>query len=139
VTDPSLWTIVRKFGVAGGPDVVVLTEEGLALAFQVGAQCRRGPALEALEALANFDGEALFCVGTGPRLVLTDLGRRFDQIAWGKLRSLGYVESVPPVHGEHGGGVRLTDAGRAAILRGFDERERLLARCRWEAENRGDP
>lgn len=32
-TDPSLWTVRRAFGPAGGPDEVILTDEGNARAW----------------------------------------------------------------------------------------------------------
>ena len=124
-TDPALWSRAPRFGVAGGPDSVVLTAEGRARAFSVGAQVRRGEPAEALEALANAGGEGALSLRQGARLTPTDLGR-FTQLAWGVLRSLGHVES-------EGDRVRLTDAGRAAVQRGHDERTRLLARCRAAA------
>jgi hypothetical protein len=129
-TDPALWTVRRRFGAAGGPDEVVLTEEGAARAFSVGAQVRRGPAADALLALWQAAGEGFLCVrrpGTN-RLELTTLGR-FDQVAWGHLRSIGYVESILP-DDDHGDGVRLTDRGKAAAWNGIQERERLLERCK---------
>lgn len=122
-TDPALWKIQRRFGPAGGPDEVVLTDEGLARAFSVGARVRRGPAADALEALANAGGQGLLIEMVGAACSLTPIGR-FDQIAWGHLRSLGYVESFDR------DGVRLTAAGRVAVADGLAERFRLLDRCR---------
>lgn len=121
-TDPTLWTRSPKFGPAGGPDSVVLTTEGRARAFSVGAQVRQGAPARALEALATAGGTGLLSTRQGSRLTPTELGK-FDQMAWGHLRSLGYVES-------EGETVRLTSAGRLACLRGEDERARLLERCR---------
>jgi hypothetical protein len=129
-TDPALWTTRRKFGVAGGPFEIVLTAEGDARAFSVGAGVRRGTSAEALEDLWSRQGEGhLHVRGEGARLHPTELGR-FDQIAWGHLRALGFVESF---HDEHGDGVRLTDAGKQAAWAGFEERKILLDRCRLAA------
>jgi hypothetical protein len=127
-TDPALWTVRRKFGVAGGPDEIALTEEGEARAFSVGAQVRRGPAAEALLALWSAQGEGYLSTARGSRLQVTPLGR-YDQIAWGHLRSLGYVESIPREEGAHEDGVRLTEAGKAAAWAGILEQRSLLARC----------
>jgi hypothetical protein len=126
-TDPALWTTRPVFGVAGGPLEVVLTDEGSERAFSIGAQVRRGPPALALEALATAGGEAPILVHSGAKLLLTDLGRRYDQTVWGHLRALGYVEGAGP------DGVRLTDRGRAACQAGELERASLLARCRREA------
>lgn len=125
-TDPALWTIRRVFGVAGGPDEVVLTDEGSARAFSVGAQVRRGGPAEALEALWRAQGRGHLAVRSGARFERTELGR-FDQVSWGHLRSHGLVESFQD---EHGDGVRLTDAGKRAALDGVEEQQRLLDRCR---------
>ncbi len=123
-TDPALWTTRRVFG----PDEVVLTDEGHARAFSVGAQVRRGACAEALEALAEEGGEGYTSVLVGTRHTLTALGR-YDQIAWGHLRALGYVESFDR------DGVRLTERGRSAVRRGRDERDSLLERCRRAARS----
>lgn len=131
-TDPALWTTRRAFGVAGGPDEVVLTDEGNALAFSLGAQVRRGPPAEALEALFVAHDGYLAVRGEGARLKRTELGR-FDQVAWGRLRVLGMVESFQD---ERGDGVRLTEAGRRAVENGRAERQRLLARCQRAAQDR---
>ena len=126
-TDPALWTRRPVFGVAGGPIEVVLTDEGDSRAFSVGAQVRRGGPAEALEALWIAGGEGHLTVrGDGARLKRTELGR-FDQIAWGHLKSLGLVGAFQDHLGD---GVRLTDAGRRAAQGGAEERTRLLARCR---------
>lgn len=127
-TDSSLWTVRQRFGVAGGPDEIALTDEGNARAFSVGAQVKRGKAAEALEALESAGGQGALSERHGARITPTDLGK-FDQVAWGHLRSLGYVESL--YDGEDG--VRLTDAGRQAVKNGRAERERLLARVSAEA------
>ena len=128
-TDPALWTVRRVFGVAGGADEIVLTDAGNARAFSVGAQVRRGPASEALEALWSVRGEGYLAVRDGARIKRTELGR-FDQIAWGRLRELGYVVSFQD---DHGDGVRLTEAGKRAAWNGVQERGRLLDRCRAAA------
>lgn len=128
-TDPSLWTTRHVFGVAGGPDEIVLTDEGLLRAFSVGSKVRRGGPAEALEALSDLHGDGYLSVRDGARMKQTDLGR-FDQIAWGHLRALGLVESFQD---EHGDGVRLTESGKQAVMSGLEERSRLLARCRKEA------
>jgi hypothetical protein len=125
-TDRALWTRRRVFGAAGGPDEVALTDEGLARAFSVGAQVRRGPAVEALRTLAALGGEGLLSNRHGARLTPTALGH-FDQITWGYLRDRGYVESVGSE------GVRLTAAGHRAVADGHAEQESLLARCRRAA------
>ena len=127
--DPALWTTVPVFGAAGGPLEVVLTDEGNARAFSVGAQVRRGAASAALLFLHASGGSGVLAFGSGARLSPSPLGH-FDQVAWGHLRALGYVESVPPVHGVCGDGVRLTDAGRRAVAAGLEERARLLDRSR---------
>lgn len=132
-TDPALWTTRHAFGVAGGLDEVVLTEEGRARAWSVGAQVRRGSPAEALEALSLCpEGSGLLVQRIGARMQLTQLGR-FDQIAWGHLRKLSYVESWQDVSGN---GVRLTLAGHLAVERGHKERVRLLARCLATASGR---
>lgn len=133
--DPCLWTTRRRFGVAGGPDEIVLTDEGNAKAFSVGARVRRGQASEALEALASAGGHGLLSVRVdGARYRATELGR-FDQVAWGHLRALGYVESTPPEQDKGiADGVRLTDAGRHAVENGKEERIRLLERCSAAAD-----
>lgn len=131
-TDPALWTVRRRFGVAGGPDEIALTDEGNARAFSVGAQVRRGPAVQALELLWSKQGEGYLSVANGARHKVTDLGR-VDQITWGYLRSLGYVESIPSVHGVSGDGVRLTEAGKRAAWNGIQERKQLLERCKRAA------
>lgn len=125
-TDPALWLTRPAFGVAGGPDEVVLSTEGLARAFSVGAQVRRGPAADALGALSAAGGAGLLSVADGSRLRRTDLGR-FDQLAWGHLRALGYVESFDRE------GVRLTATGRGAIDRAREEQAYLLERCKRAA------
>lgn len=131
-TDPALWAKRRVFGVAGGPDEIVLTAEGNARAFSVGAQVRRGGPAEALEALWAAQGEGRLSVrGEGARIKRTDLGR-FDQITWGHLRARGLVASFQD---EHGDGVRLTDAGKRAALAGIEERRTLLDRCRRAARS----
>jgi len=132
-TDPTLWTKRPKFGTAGGPVEVVLTEEGRSRAFAVGARLVRGEASRALELLWAHGGDAIYSrqVPGTVRLELTDIGR-INQIAWGYLRSKGYVESFASVQGSHGGGVRLTEAGFAAVKSGEDERARLLERCKRE-------
>lgn len=129
-TDPALWTVRRRFGVAGGPDDIVLTDEGNERAFQVGAQVRRGGPAEALEALWSAQGDGYLSVrGEGARIKRTALGR-FDQIAWGHLRARGLVESFQDNDGD---GVRLTEAGKRAAWEGIEERKRLLERCRRAA------
>lgn len=135
-TDPALWTTRPVFGVAGGPIEVVLTDEGNSRAFSVGAQVRRGGPAEALEALWIAGGEGPLTVrGDGARLKRTELGR-FDQIAWGHLKSLGLVVSFQDHLGD---GVRLTDAGRRAAQSGDEERTRLLARCQNAFAREGSP
>jgi hypothetical protein len=130
-TDPALWTIVRAFGPAGGPDEVALTDEGLDRAFSVGAQVRRGGPSEALEALWNSEGEGYLSVrGEGAHIKRTELGL-YDQIVWGHLRALGMAESF---RDDHGDGMRLTETGNRAALAGIVERYDLLARCRNAAK-----
>lgn len=129
-TDPALWTTRRAFGVAGGPDKIVLTDEGRERAFSVGAKVRRGATAKALEALWSTQGEGHLSVrGEGARIKRTDLGR-FDQVAWCHLKARGLVESFQDSDGD---GVRLTEAGKRAAWEGVQERERLLARCRQAA------
>lgn len=124
--DQALWTVRPSFGVAGGPDVVVLTDEGNERAFSVGAQVRRGGPAEALCALASgLDSGYLSIRGDGARVRRTSLGR-FDQIAWGHLRGLGLVESYSDAVGD---GVRLTDSGKRAVAAAYEEQARLLDRC----------
>lgn len=129
-TDPALWTTRRRFGVAGGQDEIVLTDEGRLRAFSVGSQVRRGGPAEALEALWATQGEGYLAVrGEGARIKRTELGR-FDQIAWGHLRARGLVESFQD---EHGDGVRLTENGKRAAWNGIAERGSLLERCKRAA------
>jgi hypothetical protein len=126
-TDPALWTVQPRFGPAGGPDEVILTEEGEQRAFAVGAQIRRGPGADALEALWSARGEGYLLVRSeGARVRRTDLGR-FDQVAWGYLIARELVESFQD---ECGDGVRLTDAGQRAASAGIEERHHLIDRCR---------
>lgn len=127
-TDLALWTRQRVFGVAGGPDEIVLSAEGRTRAFAVGAQVRRGVTAEALEALAVAGGVALLVEHQGAKIVKTRLGM-YDQVAWGYLKSLGYVETFGA------DGVALTDAGRRAVDDGYAERESLLRRCQEAAVN----
>lgn len=122
-TDSALWTVRPAFGVAGGPLEVVLSVEGNARAFSVGAQVRRGAASEALEALSMSDG--YLTIRSGSRLNRTALGR-FDQITWGYLRDLGFAVSFQD---ERGDGVRLTEHGQRAVQAGIAERLSLLDRC----------
>ena len=130
-TDPALWTVRRVFGVAGGPNEVVLTDEGNARAFAVGAQVKPGDPGRALERLFAMGGEGELCSvvpGHTSQLTLTDLGR-FHAEVWTYLAGLGYVEPVSAEPGVRGEAVRLTTAGRWAVARGFAERASLLARC----------
>jgi hypothetical protein len=127
--DPALWTSCRAFGAAGGPDEITLTAEGRARAFSFGAQVRRGPTAGALEALHDAGGEGVLIEHDGPRCILTVLGK-YDMTAWTILKSLGYVEAFDR------DGVRLTEAGKWACRNGFDERERLLTRCKVAAGER---
>ncbi len=130
-TDPALWTVRQAFGVAGGPDEVVLTDEGNARAFAVGAQVKHGDPGRALERLAAMGGEGELCSvvpGHTSRLTLTDLGRFHNEV-WSYLAALGYVDNVWAEPGVRGHGVRLTDAGRRAVDNGIAERARLLDRC----------
>ncbi len=131
-TDPALWTVRPQFGVAGGPDEIALTQEGEERAFSVGAQVRRGPAARALLDLWCARGIGRLSTRLGSRLTPTELGR-YDQIVWGYLRELGYVESIPSEPGVHEDGVRLTAAGRAAAYAGIQQQAALLARCRRAA------
>lgn len=134
-TDTSLWTVRRRFGSAGGPDEIVLTKEGNERAFSVGAKVRRGPSALALEALWAQQGEGALSVRRpgSAKLELTALGR-FDQVAWGHLRALGYVVSVPPEPGVREDGVSLTEAGKLAAWAGIQERASLLERCHKAAK-----
>lgn len=134
--DPCLWTKRPRFGVAGGPDEIVLTDKGNAKAFSVGAQVRQGLASAALEALADAGGQGVLAIRThGAHYKPTKLGR-FDQLAWSRLLALGYVEFIPPemANGilEFADGVRLTEAGKRAVENGKEERIRLLKRCSEE-------
>ena len=127
MTDPDLWTTRPVFGPAGGCDEIVLSAEGDARAFSVGAGVRRGGPAEALSALWSVRGEGYLSVRKGgARIERADLGR-FDQVAWGYLRDRGLVESF---HDSAGDGVRLTGDGKRAAADGTQERLRLLARCR---------
>jgi hypothetical protein len=128
--DPMLWTIRSTHSVAGGPVEVVLTEEGRQRAFSVGAQVRRGDPLSAFMALAGQGGVAALVTRVGSQASLTDLGR-LHASTWAYLAELGYVERW---HGADGDGVRLTDAGRVAVQRGYNEQARLLERSRVAAK-----
>lgn len=130
-TDPSLWYSRPRFGVAGGTDEIVLTDEGNMRAFSVGASVRRGGPAEALSDLWSSQGEGYLSVrGEGARISRTELGR-FDQVAWGYLRAQGLVESFQD---DQGDGVRLTEAGKRAAWYGCQEQKHLLERCRRAAE-----
>jgi hypothetical protein len=126
-TDAALWTIRRRFGNAGGPDEITLTDEGLARAFSVGASVRRGGPSEALEALWSASGAAYVLLRKNGVWTHTEFGRRHTGVAWGHLRALGLVESF---YNKHGDGVALTERGKIAAKCGLEERERLLERCR---------
>lgn len=130
-TDPALWALRPVFGVAGGPLEVVLTEEGTARAFSVGAQVRRGPASDALLTLATSGESGRLAVREGVRLSLTALGKAYSMPVWGVLEALGYVAQW---HEHDGDGVRLTDAGWWAVENGRREQARLLERCRMAAD-----
>ena len=134
-TDPALWSARPRFGVAGGPVEIVLTDEGDMRAFSVGAAVRRGGPAEALSALWSAQGEGHLSVrGEGARIKRTELGR-YDQVAWGYLRVRGLVESFQD---DQGDGVRLTEAGKRAAWDGCQERERLLERCKGAAKTRAE-
>lgn len=129
-TDPGLWTIRPKFGVAGGPDVLALTDEGMARAFSVGARIRRGQQSAALEALSDAQGRGRLEVrSVGARIKRTRLGE-YDALVWGYLIARGLVENFQD---DIGIGVQLTEKGERAVKSGFEERKRLLARCRHAA------
>lgn len=128
--DPALWEIRPKFGVAGGPDELVLTEEGDERAYSVGACIRRGPWSAALEELWHAQGRGHTKLRFGARINCTHLGR-FNAIVWGYLMARGLVESFRDAQGD---GVQLTEKGERAHRAGEEERERLLKRCRRAAE-----
>ena len=129
-TDPDLWEIRPKFGVAGGPDVLALTDEGGGRAYSVGARIRRGPPSDALEALAQAQGRGRLEIrGEGARIKRTPLGE-YDALVWGYLIARGLVKSC---HDDIGDGVQLTEKGERAHRAGVEEREHLLDRCRRAA------
>lgn len=127
-TDPSLWTTRPVHGVAGGPIEVCLTDEGSERAFAVGAQVRRTSA-GALAELATAGGVGALSERIGSTVRLTHMGRHAMHV-WGVLMELGYCERWYDASGD---GVRLTDAGRAAVDRGYSEQASLLERCRRAA------
>lgn len=129
-TDPALWTIRPVFGVAGGPDDVVLTQEGMLRAFSVGAQARRGGPAEAMMDLHAAGGSAQLSERTGTKMVPTEMGRRHNMLAWGVLMERGYCERWYDATGD---GVRLTASGASAAANGVAEQGRLLERCRRAA------
>ena len=131
-TDTALWTTRPAFDVAGGPIKVVLTDEGMARAFSVGAQVRRGAPAEALSALTSAGGSGSLSERAGIRLRPTELAR-FDMTAWGVLMDLGYCERW---YSDDGDGVQLTDAGRVAVTNGHAEQARLLKRCERAAQTK---
>jgi len=129
-TDPALWEIRPKFGVAGGPDELALTDEGSARAYAVGARIRQGVWTSALEALSHTQGRGrLEERSVGARIKRTHLGR-FDALVWGYLMARGLVESF---RDDIGDGVQLTEKGERAHKAGEEERVRLLERCRRAA------
>lgn len=135
-TDPSLWRKRPAFGVAGGPDVVVLTDDGMARAMSVGAQVRLSAAKALLELMKAELGDgqtAYLSLRDGSRMVCTDLGR-ITQIEWGYLRELGLAVSFS---NEKGDGVSLTEQGCRAVWAGILESQRLLERCRAEEASNG--
>lgn len=129
--DPNLWTVRPKYGPAGGPDVVVLTDEGNDRAWSVGARVRSGPPAKALEALRAAGGHGPLDKREGSRRMQTDLGR--FNLAWLDLVGLrlNYVERYVEQDGL--AAVRLTALGLAACADGDAERERLLERCKAAA------
>ena len=128
----TLGAVVSRFGVAGGPGVVVLSERNAVNAFALAARLPVGsPAVAALLALAAEGGEAALTVCIGARLTLTPFGRIY--IAAGPVLGfygLGYVESEGEV-------VRLTASGREAVARGRRGQERILGLARAEAARAG--
>lgn len=130
-TDQALWETRRAFGVAGGPDEIVLSSKGEDLAFSVGSGTRLGGPSEALEDLWLCHGPGYLSVRVpgSARLKRTDLGR-FNQNVWGRLREQGLVRSFQDNDGD---GVVLTDKGVIACERGIEERKYLLDRCRRAA------
>jgi hypothetical protein len=129
-TDTALWAIRPVFGTAGGADEIVLTEEGLLLAFSVGAQVRRGGPAEAMMALDVDGGSVRLSARSGSEMLLTDMGRRHNMTVWVVLMDLGYCERW---YDESGDGVRLTSVGADAVSRGHLEQTHLLSRCRRSA------
>jgi len=133
MVDPTLWTIRPAFGVAGGPDEIVLTDAGLSRAYSVGAQVREGAPSQALEALDNAGGSAYLETGCAGKVYPTEIAKHFDRCAWAVLKRLGYVEPIAPNHDRGTGeGVRLTVVGRNAAMAGECARLELIARVRCE-------
>ncbi len=126
-TDPALWT--DSYDIARAGRVVRLTQEGRERAFAVGAQVRHGAPVRALLALVGAGGSGALTRRAGSRLYLTDLGR-LGALVWGYLGELGLTVRSGEQHHEI---VQLTDAGRAAVARGYAEQESLLERCRRAA------
>ncbi len=129
-TDPALWT--DSYDLSRAERVVALTREGRERAFAVGAQVRHGAPVRALLALVTAGGSGALTRRDGARLYLTDLGR-LGALVWGYLGELGLTVRTGEQHHET---VALTDAGRAAVARGYAEQESLLERCRRAASTK---
>jgi hypothetical protein len=136
-TDPTLWAMRPRFGVAGGPLAVTLTKEGETRAFAVGAQIKEGAA-DALADLWSIENEAryaLFTTYKGGRIFPTAFGLKHPHLIWTYLVGLGLTE---PIYADPanflGNGVRLTELGKTRAQAGIEERARLLERCKKESE-----
>jgi hypothetical protein len=109
----------------------VLSDEGNARAYAVGARIRRGVWTSALEALWQANGRgALEVRSVGARIRRTRLGE-YDGLVWSYLAARGLVEFFKDA--ENNDGVQLTEKGEQAHRAGEDERARLLERCRRAA------
>ena len=132
--DTSLYTVVRKFGYAGGPDEYVLTDKGrLKVLMQIGLRDLK--ALEAMESLSN----RVVSVETlkGNRITLTPEGKKFGHMYTMLGGRVGYVELIPgDPYKEIGRSYRLTQKGKAALRDFYDEEEYLLSRIKKEHEEK---
>ena len=114
-TDPALWEIRPKFGVAGGPDELALTDEGEARAYAVGARIRQGAWTSALEALSQAQGRG--------RLEERSVGARIKRTSRG---------AIPRLPGRRYTAHREGRAGTQCRRRGAEAAAGALPSCRQD-------
>lgn len=126
--DSSLWKVRPKFGVAGGPDKVTLTQAGLDRAAKV-ATGLTPKAVEVLEGLPVTGEPVLIEQRVGPTVRLTPFGRMLDPRSRGLLKEKGLMElAFDPNRQERA--YSLTLKGKEALQSIQVEQANLLARVK---------